>query len=369
MKKKNQFINSHLIFLFIMLMHTIVPGFCQAPGGMNYQAVLRNGSGDLLSNTRADIEIFILQGNISGPVIYSESHHVTSNALGLINLVVGAENTADFSFIDWANGPCFIKIVVDGMEMGTSALLGVPYALYAVNGNGTPGLKGETGIPGPEGEKGDTGLQGSKGNKGNTGDAGPQGSEGDKGDTGPKGPTGDTGLQGPKGETGQQGLKGDMGDTGPQGLKGSAGDTGVKGPKGDIGDTGPKGSNGDQGDAGPKGLKGDTGDTGPRGNNGYAGTAGPARCIAFGCINSDGIVLSGTGNFTCTLDTQNERYRITISGEDYFYADYSTLVSPTTVSQVTRYLTDSADGNLLIKLFTTYGTGWQSIFHFAVFKN
>jgi len=368
MNKTDPSINNRFFILFMLLIQ-IESGFCQVTGGLNFQAVLRNGSGDLKPNATAGIEIFILQGDITGPIIFSELHNVTSNAFGLINLIIGAENMAGFSSIDWALGPYFIKLVIDGMELGTSPLLSVPYALYALNGNGTPGPKGETGLPGPKGEKGDTGPPGSKGNKGNPGDNGPQGSKGDKGDTGPKGPTGDTGLQGPKGDTGPQGLKGNMGDTGPQGLKGNTGDAGVKGSKGEIGDAGPKGSKGDQGDTGPKGIQGDTGDTGPHGPDGYTGPAGPAKCIAFGCINSDGTVLSGTGNFTCTFDTQNTRYKITIGGEDYFYANYTTLVTPATDSNISTYSTDSAEGSLLITLFKNYNFGWQSVFHFAVFKN
>jgi len=48
--------------------------------------------------------------------------------------------SGSISTIDWSAGPYYIKISVDGVEMGTSQLLSVPYALHAKNaGNGFTG--------------------------------------------------------------------------------------------------------------------------------------------------------------------------------------------------------------------------------------
>ncbi|MBU0528289.1 hypothetical protein KKF86_00815 [bacterium] len=47
--------------------------------------------------------------------------------------------------------------------------------------------------------------------------------------------------------------------------------------------------------------------------------------IAYGTISLNGDINSGTGNFTCTWNSNH--YEIVIDGEDYYWADYTTLVS------------------------------------------
>lgn len=105
--------------------------FSQAPLIFNYQAVLRDATGNLRVNTPVNIEISILSENASGTEVFSETHSATTNSFGLINLGIGSVNPAGFANIDWADGPYYIQLSVDGIEMGTSQLLSVPYALHA----------------------------------------------------------------------------------------------------------------------------------------------------------------------------------------------------------------------------------------------
>ncbi len=118
-----------LTFILSILLGVFVNA--QAPQSFNYQAVLRDASGKVLADQDATIGVAILQGNISGAEIFSESHNVTTNSFGLANLQIGAVNPSAFEVIDWAAGPYFIQISVDGTIMGTSQLLSVPYALFA----------------------------------------------------------------------------------------------------------------------------------------------------------------------------------------------------------------------------------------------
>lgn len=211
----------------------------QSPNKMSYQAVIRDGSGDLVANHAVRTKISILKGSSSGSVVYSETHNIVTNMNGLATLTIGGGtvNTGSISGIDWSQGPYFVKSETDptgGVNytiIGTSELLSVPYALYSANG-GTPGPKGDQGDPGPPGEKGD---------QGNPGIQGPPGVKGDKGD---KGDPGDVGDEGPPGE---------QGDPGPQGLPGPKGDKGDKGDDGDQGIPGPPGPQGDPGPPGPPG--------------------------------------------------------------------------------------------------------------------
>ncbi len=122
--------------------------FAQSPEKMSYQAVVRDGSNNLVSSTAVGIQISILQGSASGTAVYVETQIPTSNANGLVSLEIGDGTvvSGDFASIDWANGPYFIQTETDSKGgtnytiTGTSQLLSVPYALYAENaGNSTPG--------------------------------------------------------------------------------------------------------------------------------------------------------------------------------------------------------------------------------------
>jgi uncharacterized protein (TIGR02145 family) len=114
--------------------------FGQAPACFKYQTIVRDAEGNIRASVNLVIEIAILQMNANGLQVYSESHDTVTNEFGLVNLLIGSKNTVEFSNIDWSNGPYFVKISVDGIVMGTSQLLSVPYAKYADKaGNGFSG--------------------------------------------------------------------------------------------------------------------------------------------------------------------------------------------------------------------------------------
>lgn len=105
--------------------------FGQTPAAFKYQAVLRDASGNVRANSDVNIDIVIIQGSAIGTQVFIETHSVTTNEFGLVNLEIGSKNISGFEDINWADGPYFIEVIVDGTEMGTSQLLSVPYALHA----------------------------------------------------------------------------------------------------------------------------------------------------------------------------------------------------------------------------------------------
>ena len=107
--------------------------FAQTPNQFKYQAVLRDASGAILSSENATIDIAILKGSDTGPVVFSESHSVTSNDFGLIQLNIGSllNGTGTIADIDWSSGNYFVQVSLNGSVLGTNQLLSVPYALYA----------------------------------------------------------------------------------------------------------------------------------------------------------------------------------------------------------------------------------------------
>ena len=127
----------------------------QAPQGFNYQATIRNNTGQLLLNQTVLVNFNILQNSDTGPVVYSENQTANTDDLGHINLVVGqgTATTGTFAGINWASGSYFLGIELNTgtgyVAMGTTQLLSVPYALYAntsgstSNGNGFTHYIGE----------------------------------------------------------------------------------------------------------------------------------------------------------------------------------------------------------------------------------
>ncbi|MBP7496721.1 MAG: collagen-like protein [Bacteroidales bacterium] len=320
------------LLLFMLIAHCSLL-IAQTPQAIKYQAVAKDNSGKLLSNTIVGFRISITRDLSGLDLVYTETHTATTNAYGLTNLNIGFGTPVSgaFNTINWETGQYFIKVEITTggspyVSMGVSRLLSVPYALYAEK-SGTPGPTGPAGVSGAKGDKGDKGETGAQGpagtgltNKGNwaTGTAYTYGDyvfdrssvnasvasmwicklsltssihphldtdhwvefQAPQGPTGPKGEQGIQGPKGDKGEIGIQGPKGDQGIQGIQGLKGDKGEQGVQGPKGDKGDQGiqgvqgPKGDKGDKGEQGIQGLKGDKGDKGEQGIQGLKGDKG-----------------------------------------------------------------------------------------------
>jgi len=125
------------IFTLIAAVLFTASVFAQSPQKMSYQAVIRNSSNALVTNTQIGMEINIRQGSPTGTIVYTETQTPTTNANGLVSIEIGGG--AGFSTINWANGPYFIETKTDPAGgtnytiTGTSQLLSVPYALYAAN--------------------------------------------------------------------------------------------------------------------------------------------------------------------------------------------------------------------------------------------
>ena len=117
----------------------------QAPQGFNYQATVRNSSGDLIVNTNVYFKFNVIQGSQTAVPTFTETHYVSTDDLGQVNLVIGQGTPSEgtFSALDWSLGSYYLGIELDTgngyLAMGTTQLLSVPYALYAENsGNSTP---------------------------------------------------------------------------------------------------------------------------------------------------------------------------------------------------------------------------------------
>lgn len=111
----------------------------QAPQGISYQAVVRDGDQQLVKNAVVSVRISILQSTTYSDPIFTEFHNPLTNNNGLISIIIGrgSQQTGDFTIIDWSAGPYYIKTETDPMGgsnfsiSSTTQLLSVPYALFA----------------------------------------------------------------------------------------------------------------------------------------------------------------------------------------------------------------------------------------------
>ncbi|MBE0637421.1 MAG: hypothetical protein IH598_02770, partial [Bacteroidales bacterium] len=111
----------------------------QAPQGINYQTVIRDGDGDILPDTELSLQMTIRSGTPDGEVVYQENHDVTTNTIGLVNLVIGRGTPLSGSFgaVAWGKNSHYLETAIDitGSKefqvMGVTQFLSVPYAQFS----------------------------------------------------------------------------------------------------------------------------------------------------------------------------------------------------------------------------------------------
>ena len=161
MKNINTQVSKLLMLSLFFFLTTIVSS--QSPDLINYQAVLRDAGGQVLSNTSTSIKVQIREATSSGNVVYNEEHSVTTSNLGMVNFAIGqgSNQSGSVASINWGAASYFLEILIDSsgqyVSMGVSQLLSVPYALYAKNSGGS-GTQGATGLQGITGAEGDLSL-------------------------------------------------------------------------------------------------------------------------------------------------------------------------------------------------------------------
>lgn len=123
--------------------------FAQAPQAFNYQAQVRDGSGELIIDTNVSFRFGIKQGSPTAAPVFIETHVVATDDIGQVSLSIGqgTPSLGVFSEIDWSLGEYYLDVELDigngFLAMGVTQFLSVPYALYAENaGNSeTPSLE------------------------------------------------------------------------------------------------------------------------------------------------------------------------------------------------------------------------------------
>ncbi len=115
------------IFLSVLM-------FGQVPATINYQAVLRDASGNLMKNKNVTLQFKLASGSL---VYYVETQSVTTDDYGTVNLKIGTGTATmgKWADIPWtnANVKCTISIDNNGSWdlLGTEDFSSVPYAEHS----------------------------------------------------------------------------------------------------------------------------------------------------------------------------------------------------------------------------------------------
>ena len=132
-----------LVLLFVSL---TLGAFAQAPELINYQAVIRDASGDVVPNQAISLRMSIHQGSTPGTTAYVETHSDTTNSFGLVNLQIGGGTVVSGSLgsVDWGNNIHLIQVEIDLTggstyeEISTTQLVSVPYSMHAATASYAP---------------------------------------------------------------------------------------------------------------------------------------------------------------------------------------------------------------------------------------
>ena len=125
-----------LLILFVTLLISM-SGFTQ-PESINYKAVVKDGSGNLVVSQTFDVTFTILK-NSDNSVIYEETHtNETTDANGLMILNIGGgSSTGSIVNVNWGSDIHLLKTEIDleqdgsFINLGTTSFKAVPYALFA----------------------------------------------------------------------------------------------------------------------------------------------------------------------------------------------------------------------------------------------
>ena len=124
----------HLILGFVLLLTYTAT----AQQGINYKAIIKDDSGNVMANTAMNIQFTIHESTATGTIVYQESHNFTTDANGLVILTIGTSaliSVGTFSTIDWAADLHFLQTTISYsggvIDFDATQFMAVPYAKHA----------------------------------------------------------------------------------------------------------------------------------------------------------------------------------------------------------------------------------------------
>jgi hypothetical protein len=115
--------------------------FAQQLPQINYQGVARKADGTPVAAQPITLRLTIRDGGATGTSVYSETRQPTTNIFGLFTVVIGStgavSQSGTMAGVNWSTGNKFLQVELDPaggysfIDMGTSQLQSVPYAIFA----------------------------------------------------------------------------------------------------------------------------------------------------------------------------------------------------------------------------------------------
>jgi len=123
------------ILLLIMLLIIGLFATAQTPQQIDFQGMARDAIGEPIINQNINVRMSILDGP-AGSAVYTEEQSLQTDAYGVFVMQIGLYTS--LSAVDWGAGSYYLNIemAVGGgsyIDMGTTQLMSVPYALWAEN--------------------------------------------------------------------------------------------------------------------------------------------------------------------------------------------------------------------------------------------
>jgi hypothetical protein len=141
-----------LLFLFTLI---CISSIAQQLPQINYQGVARKADGSPVAEQSIKLKLTILDGSATGSNVYSETRQVTTNKFGLFTIVIGSSGAVSQSgtltAVNWATGNKFLQVEIDAqggnnfINMGSSQLQTVPYAIHAISASPSGNAGGDLG--------------------------------------------------------------------------------------------------------------------------------------------------------------------------------------------------------------------------------
>jgi len=116
--------------------------YAQVPQAINFQAIARDGGGNLMINTNIQIRLSVLDSAQGGTIVYQELRALQTNGYGSFSFQIGVganfTTIGTFQSIDWVSGNKHLKIDYDPTNtftftytLGVIKFVTVPYAFTA----------------------------------------------------------------------------------------------------------------------------------------------------------------------------------------------------------------------------------------------
>lgn len=307
-----------------------------AQSSINYKAVIKDGSGNIVANDLIQVQFSILDGSTS---LYTETHAPTTDDNGIIilNIGEGTPITGVFANIDWSTMNHFLNVMVNTgaglQDMGTTAFSTVPYAKVATDVENTIWNKDTSGDITFNGGYVGIGTNNPQNTLSVLHEIGIANTVRIESQDHPTGkdlielvvPTGST--------------------AGSQFIEMQNGSSIVAAINSD-------------GSAQFKSVQFEDFTT---------QTTAAVGPLAYGFVSADASINSGSGNFSAVWNASLSRYEITISGVSYFYRNFATNITIST-STIHRSRVSSNSGNLIVYLYNSSGTPSQGEFQFTTFQ-